>query len=89
MMYLVSGSTDLCPACSTRLSLLADDLLASGYPAFLICWTCQDATQIKGDDGQRVVYKEGRKRKFIPPNREIEPCAKKKRLKNYRKRERE
>lgn len=54
--------------------------MPDGYPAFLICFSCQSVTEVKGDDGETVEYKRGRRRKHTKAAKRDKPDAKKDRL---------
>ncbi len=63
-MYALKDDDGNCPRCLAPFSLLADATMPDGYPAFVICFGCRDVTHVDGEDGQTVVYRRGRRKKF-------------------------
>ncbi len=63
-MYTLRNSDEgVCPCCEEDLNLLTNKEFPDGYPAFLICFRCHSVVEVKGDNGERVEYKGGRRRK--------------------------
>jgi hypothetical protein len=77
-MYILEGTREysLCPKCGKELKELHHKELPDGYPAFEICFRCQDVTEIKGDEGQKVIYRNGKKRTYTKQSKDDKPTSK-------------
>ena len=53
--------------CGGGLKLLTHKHMPDGYPAFLICFSCAELTQVDGDNGVVVQFKGGKRKKFLRP----------------------
>lgn len=76
----------VCPACEKNLDLLTHREMPDGWPCFLICFGCKSVTEVKGDSGETVVYKRGRRKKFTRVKKDVPEAAKKARLREHQKR---
>lgn len=82
-MYTLKDSDEgVCVKCAQDLKLLTHKTLPDGYPAFLVCFRCQDVTEVDGDNGQTVEYRRGKRKKFMKKKKDAKdnPSAKKIRL---------
>ena len=67
MSYVIQDSDEGDCSQGHPLKLMTHRQLPDGYPAFLICFLCQEVTMVDGDDGQVVQYKGGKRKRFLKP----------------------
>ena len=83
-MYVLKDADEgVCPRCNRELKLLTHKKMPDGYPAFLICFGCEDVVEVDGDDGETVEYKRGRRKKHTKENKREKPSAKQIRQREY------
>lgn len=75
--------------CGRPYRLLTHKTLPDGYPAFLICFPCEDVTPVGGADGEVVEYKRGRRKKHTAGPKREKPAAKAVRRREYEAEKRE
>ena len=83
-MYVLKDADEgVCPRCNRELKLLTHKKMPDGYPAFLICFGCEDVVEVDGDDGETVEYKRGRRKKYTKEHKREKPSVKQIRQREY------